>query len=98
MSEFKHYSKHKSGTDTDNCGACALENPVEVNGKMGINYAGWPISYLQSGRRIPKDFMGYLLDELNSSNLAYAKNLEMQLIAHGYNLEEIVNTTKDIEP
>lgn len=91
MSEFKHDPKHKSGTDTDNCGACALENPVDIDGKIGINYSGWPLSYLQSGRSIPKEFMGYLLDELNSSNLAYAKNLETQLIAHGYNIEKIMN-------
>jgi len=95
MSEFQHYSNHiSSSRHADNCGACALENPMMIdygNGveKMGINYAGWPLSYMQNGRRIPIRFMDYLLEELESDNLAYVENLKNKLKEHGYDIEVI---------
>jgi len=37
MSEFKHYSNHTSSArHADNCGACALENPIMIDGKMEV--------------------------------------------------------------
>lgn len=97
MSEFKHYSNHTSSArHADNCGACALENPIMINygngvEKMGINYAGWPLSYMQNGRRIPQKFMRYLADELQrTDNLSYLENLKKQLADHGYNIEIIL--------
>ncbi len=96
MNEFTHYSNHKSSAaHADNCGA-ALENPVIIeygNGvtKLGINYSGWPLSYMQNGRSIPKSFYGYLVDELKSDNLAYVENLKKHLIQHGYDLEALTN-------
>jgi len=90
MSEFKHYSNHPSSArHADNCGACALENPVMINGRMVINYAAWPLSYMRYGRRIPHKFMRYLLEELESNNLSYVENLKKQLIEHGYNIDVI---------
>lgn len=92
MSEFKHYSNHTSSArHADNCGACALENPIMIDGKMGINYAGWPLSYMQNGRRIPQKFMRYLADELQrTDNLPYLNNLKKQLVDHGYDVEIIL--------
>lgn len=92
-SEFKHYSNHTSGKDPDNCSACALENPVMIDGKMGINYAGWPLSYLQSGRRIPVKFYGFLRDELlRTDNKAYVDNLKIQLVNYGYAVDKLLET------
>lgn len=88
--EFKHYSNHKSGSDLQNCGACALENPQMIEysdgARMGINYAGWPLSYIESGRRIPERFLPYLLEELKSDNEAYVANLRKHLHDAGYDL------------
>ena len=91
--EFSHYD-HGAKRDPDNCSACALENPQLIdygNGlsKMGINYAAWPLSYMQNGRRIPQRFMKYLVEELESDNLAYVANLKTHLKKHGYNIEII---------
>jgi hypothetical protein len=33
--------------------------------------------------------MGYLLEELESDNLAYVENLKQHLVKHGYNIEVI---------
>ena len=91
MNEFTHYSNHQSSArHADNCGACALENPVMVDGKMGINYSGWPLSYMQNGRRIPQKFMKYLVDEFKTDNLAYLENLKKHLKDHGYDIAIIL--------
>ena len=91
MSEFKHYSNHQSNArHADNCGACALENPVMIDGKMGINYAGWPLSYMNRGRIIPTKFFPYLADELSrTDNIPYLNNLKAQLAEHGYDIKQI---------
>lgn len=93
--EFTHYTGCKG--DPDNCSACALTTPVMIdygtypnhNKRMGINYAGWPLSYMQNGRRIPQKFFDYLLEELESDNLPYVENLKRQLKSHGYDIEVI---------
>jgi hypothetical protein len=86
-SEFFHYDGCKR--DPDNCGACALTIPVLIDGKMGLNYAAWPLSYMQNGRRIPQKFHDYLLEELDSDNKAYVENLKNHLKFHGYDIEVI---------
>jgi hypothetical protein len=102
MSEFKHYNNHRPGSDPDNCGACALEVPQNIdigNGetRLGINYAGWPLAYMQAGRRIPEAFMGFLRDELSrTDNLAYVMNLEEKLTKNGYDVAAIAGG-KDLE-
>lgn len=93
MSEFTHYSGCRL-KDPDNCSACALTTPIMIdygNGvqRMGINYSGWPLSYMQNGRAIPKKFYGYLLEELESDNKAYVTNLINQLVKNGYNIAKI---------
>jgi hypothetical protein len=92
--EFMHYPHAASKRDPDNCSACALEHPIMIdygNGveRMGINYAAWPLSYMANGRRIPQRFMKYLLEELESDNLAYVENLKTHLTKHGYDIEVI---------
>ena len=91
MSAFRHYSNHQSDAkNADNCGACALEHPMMIDGKMGINYAGRPLAYMQNGRRIPQKFMKYLVDEFKTDNLAYLENLKKHLKDHGYNIAIIL--------
>lgn len=91
MNEFTHYSNHKPGSDCDNCGACALTTPIMIDGKMGINYAGWPLSYIANGRAIPKSFYPYLMDELKrNDNLPYKHNLMRKLDNAGYDLKELM--------
>lgn len=90
--EFTHYPGCKG--DPDNCSACALTKPKMIDygdgvERMGINYAGWPLSYMQNGIRIPIKFMDYLLEQLESDNLAYVENLKKHLIEHGYDIEVI---------
>jgi hypothetical protein len=93
-SEFHHYYGHMPGSDPDNCGGCALTTPTMIDGQMGINYAGWPLAYMDNGRRIPKAFMPYLKDELERlDNPAYLANLRKHLIEHGYDIAEIENGT-----
>jgi hypothetical protein len=91
--EFNHYPGCK-GNDPDNCSACALTKPTLIDfgegvERMGINYAAWPLSYMQNGRRIPEKFMEYLALELESDNLAYVRNLIQHLKEYGYDLEKI---------
>jgi len=83
MSEFTHYTGCKG--DMDNCSACALLN-ADHNGP---NYAGWPLSFIRSGRRIPIRYMDALLKELKSDNKAYVENLKNQLKEHDYDIEII---------
>lgn len=88
--EFKHY-QGCNHSDPDNCSACALTQPKLIeygNGvsRMGINYAAWPLSYIQNSRRIPERFLPYLLEELQSDNAAYVKNLRNHLHEAGYDL------------
>lgn len=103
MSEFSHYSNHTpSARHAENCSGCALTIPVMIdhgNGveKMGINYSGWPLSYIQNGRLIPKEFYGYLLEELESDNLAYVANLKNKLAAAGYSIGAIQAIVKQGE-
>lgn len=94
MSEFTHYTGCNHN-DPNNCSACALTKPILIDGKMGINYAGWPLSYMQCGRRIPIKFMDYLLDELKSDNKAYVENLKKQLKDHGYDIE-VIRRNRDL--
>lgn len=92
--EFEHYTGCNFN-DPDNCGACALTKPVEIefgpnDYRMGINYSAWPLSYLQNGKKIPFMFMGYLVDELKSDNSSYVANLKKHLEAAGYDVEDII--------
>lgn len=82
MNEFTHYEGCK-GQDLDNCSGCALE----ARGQRKPNYAGWPLSYMQNGIRIPPRFFDGLLEELESDNKHYAENLKKQLKEHGYDIE-----------
>jgi len=85
MSEFKHYDGCK-GQDLDNCSACALLNAD----KRGPNYAGWPLSFMKAGRRIPIRYMTALLMEVErKDNDAYVENLKSELKKHGYDIEVI---------
>lgn len=75
MSEFTHYTgcRYK---DIDNCSACALLNA----GEEGPNYAGWPIAFIQSGRRIPNKYKNALEKELQrTDNIPYVENLKRLL-------------------
>ncbi len=75
MSEFTHYQGCR-GKDPDNCSACALLNA----GEEGPNYAGWPISFIQSGRSIPTRYKEALKRELErTDNPAYVENLKRLL-------------------
>jgi hypothetical protein len=96
MNEFTHYSNHRPGSDLDNCGACALTTPTMIDGKIGINYAGWPLSYLANGRSIPLKFYGFLREELQRrDNLPYLENLRAKLTAAGYDVEKITAGVKN---
>lgn len=75
--EFSHYPGCKG--DVDNCSACALTTPTMIDGKKGINYSAWPLSYLRNNRDIPQKLMIYLKVELNSDNSAYVNNLKAHL-------------------
>jgi hypothetical protein len=77
--EFSHYDGCNF-SDPDNCSACALTRPTEIDHgggvtRRGINYAAWPLSYIQNGRRIPEEFYGFLVEEFLSDNEAYVKHL-----------------------
>lgn len=93
--EFQHY-QGCNHNDPDNCSACALTTPTMIdhgNGveRMGINYAAWPLSYLDNFGRIPKEFMPYLKEELEINyNNAYLINLVENLLKHGYKPLEIL--------
>lgn len=87
MNEFTHYGH--SEPDPLNCGACALTIPQLIDGRMGINYSGWPLSYMSNGIRIPEKFHKYLVEEFNSDNHVYLENLKTKLKEHGYNIEVI---------
>lgn len=98
-SEFTHYG-HGLKPDLDNCGACCLTIPQIIHhgpneSRMGINYAAWPLSYIQNGRQIPERFYPFLLEELETDNLAYLKNLKAHLIKAGYDIEKIKNESED---
>lgn len=91
--EFKHYDGCNHN-DPDNCSACALTKPTMIdhgNGveKLGINYAAWPLSYIQNRRAIPQEFMPLLKEELNTDNRAYLINLIEHLIGAGYKVQDI---------
>jgi len=87
--EFRHYDGCNR-KDPDNCGACALTTPQMIDGKLGINYAGWPLSYLENGRAFPPSFLPFLRDELlRTDNMPYVNNIRGKLQAAGYNLEEL---------
>lgn len=82
MSEFNHYNGCR-GKDKDNCSACALLN-ADHNGP---NYAGWPLSFLQSGRKIPDRYLAALSKELKcTDNDAYVENLKQKLVEAGYKI------------
>jgi hypothetical protein len=84
MNVFTHYSGCKG--DLDNCSACALLSAD----RRGPNYAGWPLVYMQSGRRIPQRYFDALLKELDrTDNVLYVQNLLKHLSEHGYNIEVI---------
>lgn len=81
MSEFQHYSHHPSHKDLDNCNACALL----YAGEEGPNYAGWPLSFLSTGRPIPSKYMEALKKELKrTDNMAYVNNLKEHLLNSSY--------------
>lgn len=82
MSEFTHYHKDIGRmVDSENCGACQLE----YAGSEGPNYAGWPLSFLKSGRSIPFKYRHALALELQrTDNLAYVENLKNELDAAGF--------------
>jgi hypothetical protein len=85
VSEFQHYSGCKS-KDMENCAACVLL----FSGEEGPNYAAWPLSFIQSGRRIPGKYMKALAKELKCDNKAYVDNLKEHLIKAGY--EDFLNS------
>ena len=87
MSEFTHYTGCK-GRDPDNCSACALLNA----GSEGPNYAGWPLSFLQSGRSIPFRYRHALANELKrTDNDAYVNNLKQKLDDVGFQWRGLIS-------
>jgi hypothetical protein len=86
MNEFIHYG-HRSRKDMENCSACVLL----FSGSEGPNYAGWPLSFIQNGRRIPEKYMKALAQELTrTDNMAYVNNLKEKLVGAGYDLDKIL--------
>lgn len=82
MSEFTHYTGCRF-KDPENCSGCALT----TGGEEGPNYAGWPLSYLQNNRVIPKKWYGALKRELErTDNPAYVRNLKEKLGKKGYEI------------
>lgn len=87
MNEFTHYSGCKN-SDPDNCSACALLNA----GSEGPNYAGWPLSFLSSGRSIPFKYRNALAAELKrTDNEAYLTNLKQKLDEAGFQWRGLVS-------
>jgi hypothetical protein len=83
MSEFRHYD-HGPQLDMENCSACVLLHADH----RGPNYAGWPLAFMQSGRRIPTRYHDALLSECDrTDNPAYVENLKTKLKEAGYNLD-----------
>jgi hypothetical protein len=90
MNEFTHYTGCK-GNDNDNCSACALLNAD----RRGPNYAGWPLAFIASGRRIPQRYFDALIVETErKDNPAYTENLNKKLKEHGYNIDIIKNSRR----
>ncbi len=87
MNEFSHYG-HKTRKDMENCSACILLH----SGEEGPNYAAWPLSFISSGRAIPKKYYKALVNELKSENMLYVKNLEKRL--QGTGLENFIEIAK----
>lgn len=89
MNEFTHYSSGHSEhgrKDMENCGACVLLYSDEE----GPNYAGWPLSFIQNGRSIPRKYYKALLRELDrTDNDAYVNNLKEKLKSAGITITEI---------
>jgi len=92
MSEFRHYDGCRN-KDPDNCGACALTTIVDVDGKPGINYTAWPLSYIKNNRVIPRAFRAFLSEEFLSDNTAYVNNLKKQIADKGILIEGIGRVT-----
>jgi hypothetical protein len=90
MSEFNHY-QGCPGMDPDNCSACALLHADH----RGPNYSGWPLAFIQCGRRIPARYHDALLAELGrTDNPAYVENLKSKLAGAGYDIEVLRRSRK----
>lgn len=90
--EFKHFEGCEDFPE--DCSGCALTKPTMIDygggvEKLGINYAAWPLSYIQNNKTIPDEFMGFLKEELETDNRGYLINLIKHLLDAGYDVQAI---------
>ena len=89
LQQFKRHDHDACETDDlvlDNCCACVLRgrNALSMAEGGGPNVSGWGRLYVEAGISIPKRWERTFLNEIASSNKAYALALRRSIITFGY--------------